>query len=271
MFTVVMSIYNRDDPKYFIDAIQSVLNQSLPPSEVLIVVDGQVNTMIQAALATLSVYPVIRIIQLESNMGLGGARHIAIQQATKDIIAVMDSDDICADGRFQRQILMLKNNNLDVVGGYIEEFDLIPRDNPRTRLVAVSHDALVRRARWKNPMNHVTIMFRKSAYIAVGGYKAIRYVEDYDLFYRMIISGARFENIPENLVYVRCGKEVLGRRVGFSYFRSELLLFNIMRRDKFINNPQWMLNVCIRIFARAMPRFLLGYVYKVFLRSKNQN
>ena len=119
-------------------------------------------------------------------------------------------------------------------------------------------------------MNHVTIMFRKSAYMAVGGYKAIRYVEDYDLFYRMMISGARFENVPENLVYVRCGKEVLGRRVGLSYFRSELLLFNIMRRDKFINNTQWMLNVCIRVFARTMPRFLLGYVYKIFLRSEDR-
>lgn len=271
MFSVVMSIYKGDDPRHFIDAVQSVLNQSLPPSEVIIVVDGQVSPMIQAALESLCDYPVIRTIQLESNVGLGGARHIAIQQATKDIIAVMDSDDICADGRFQRQISMLKNNNLDVVGGYIEEFDLTPRDNPRTRLVAVSHDALVKRARWKNPMNHVTIMFRKSAYIAAGGYKAIRYVEDYELFYRMIINGARFENIPETLVYVRCGKEVLSRRVGFSYLRSELLLFNIMRRDKFISNPQWMLNVCIRVFARTMPRFLLGYVYKVFLRTKNRN
>ena len=269
MFTVVMSIYNRDDPRHFIDAIQSVLNQSLPPAEVIIVVDGPVNSVIQAALATLCVYPVIRIIQLESNVGLGGARHIAIQQATKDIIAVMDSDDICADERFQRQISMLKNNNLDIVGGYIEEFDLIPRDNPRIRSVAVSHNALVKRARWRNPMNHVTIMFRKSAYMVVGGYKAIRYVEDYDLFYRMIISGARFENIPENLVYVRCGKKVLGRRVGFAYLRSELLLFNIMRRNKFINNTQWMLNVCIRVFARTMPTFLLGYVYKVFLRNKS--
>ena len=126
MFTVVMSIYNRDDPRHFIDAIQSVLNQSLPPAEVIIVVDGPVNPAIQAALATLCVYLVVRIIQLENNVGLGGARHIAIQQATKDIIAVMDSDDICADGRFQRQASMLKNNNLDIVGGYIEEFDLIP-------------------------------------------------------------------------------------------------------------------------------------------------
>ena len=269
MFTVVMSIYNRDDPRHFIDAIQSVLTQSLPPAEVIVVVDGSVNPLIEDALATLCVYPVIRIVRLESNVGLGGARYIAIEQATKDIIAVMDSDDICADGRFQRQISILNNNNLDIVGGYIEEFDLIPRDNPRIRLVSVSHDEIVRRAHWRTPMNHVTIMFRKSAYEDAGGYKAIRNVEDFDLFYRMIMSGARFENIPENLVYVRCGKEVLSRRRGFSYLRSELLLFNNMRREKFISNTQWMLNICIRVFTRSMPRFLLGFVYKVFLRSKS--
>lgn len=268
MFSVVMSVYEGDNFKNFMDAVQSVLNQSLPPSEVIIVVDGKVSPKIQTALEALRRDPIIKIIQLENNVGLGGARHIAIQKATRDIIAVMDSDDICADDRFQRQVLMLEDNNLDVIGGNIEEFDLTPRDNPRIRSVAVSHDAIVKRARWKNPMNHVTIMFRKSAYLAVGGYKAIRYVEDYELFYRMIVNGFRFGNIPETLVYVRCGKEVLNRRVGFSYLRSELFLFNMMRRDKFISNTQWMLNICIRVFARTMPKIFLGYLYKLFLRKK---
>jgi len=266
MFSVVMSVYSADDPNHFKDAVDSIFNQTLPPSELVIAVDGPVGVNIKNALDEVKKLSNVRLLQLKKNLGPGASRHAAIKICKYDIIAIMDADDLCDSNRFERQLKKFAENEVDVVGAYIEEFDYILGDNPRVRTVPISHPEILERGRWRNPMNHVTVMFRKKIYEAVGGYSYIRWVEDYDLFHRMFISGVRFENIPEVLVYVRCGEKVLAKRRGLDYLRTELTFLCRMRSSGFLNAPQWVTNSLIRITIRLMPQTVLGFLYKYLLR-----
>jgi glycosyltransferase involved in cell wall biosynthesis len=266
MLSVVMSVYYADDPDHFKDAVDSVFNQTIPPSELVIAVDGPVGVDIQDALDEVKILCNVRLLKLKKNLGPGASRHAAIKICKYDIIAVMDADDLCDSKRFENQLKRFADHKVDVVGAYIEEFDYILGDNPRVRTVPITHNEILERGRWRNPMNHVTIMFRKRIYKQVGGYSFIRWVEDYDLIHRMFIAGGRFENIPEVLVYVRCGTKVLAKRRGLDYLRTELKFLCRMRSSGFLNTTQWIANSLIRISVRLMPRTAIGLLYKYLLR-----
>jgi len=265
-FSVVMSVYEGDAPEYFREAIDSVLNQTLVPSELLIVVDGFVNDKLEAVLCQASSVDPIRIIRLPCNNGLGASRRLAISEAKFEIIAVMDADDICLPNRFERQFPLLESCQADIVGAWIEEFDINPGDLQRVRRVPTTHEEIFEYGKWRQPLNHVTAMFKREAYLSAGGYQSIRYVEDYDLLVRMLKKGIKFSNIPEVLVYVRCGKSMLKRRSGIHYLAAELRLFYKMYHAGYLNSLQLFWNVLARLIFRSMPNQLLGIIYDRWLR-----
>jgi glycosyltransferase involved in cell wall biosynthesis len=268
-FSVVMSVYHADDSDQFIDAVHSVFDQSIQPSELIIAVDGPVGNELASALRDIELLPNVQILRLERNLGPGGSRDHAIRTCNNNIVAIMDADDLCAFNRFERQLQELALTGVDVVGGYIEEFNLIPGDICRIRVVPIRHNEIIQLGHWRQPMNHVTIMFRKSVYEKVGGYHPLRCVEDFDLFHRMFVSGVRFSNIPEVMVHVRCGTAVLTRRRGMYYLRAELALLSRMRRSGFLSMPQWMASSSIRIAVRVMPSSVIGLLYKHLLRQQS--
>lgn len=260
-FSVVMSVYSRDDHDLFLMAVDSVVSQTVVPDELIIVADGPISSAMEQALVDLDHRHKIRLLRLEKNSGLGVARHFAILQARNELIGVMDADDIAVQNRFEQQLSEFESKNCDVVGGYIEEFEKKPCDLGRRRLVPLNHDEIVKFARWRQPVNHVTIMFKRTAYDRAGGYKSVRGIEDYDLIYRMIITGARFENIPSVLVHVRFETGVFSRRRGTAYLREENALLWRMRKSGFLSFWQWSRNSLVRTVARLLPVFLLSRLY----------
>ena len=266
-FSVVLSLYHADDPVQFKEAALSILNQTVQPSEIIVAVDGGLEPALESALADVSQEPIVRVLRLPVNLGLGGSRHAAISAAHYDIIAVMDADDIAVPDRFAAQLDALEYSSVDVVGGFIEEFDKQPGDTHRVRVVPTHHDDIIRYGRWRQPVNHVTIMFRRKAYEMVGGYQAIRGVEDYDLFHRMFVSGVRFANVPRVLVMVRCGTALLSRRRGTRYLRAEIALLGRMRASSFLTRWQYLTNMVIRLVFRMLPRPLLRLLYQGPLRA----
>ncbi len=267
-FSVVMSLYKSDDPEQFRAALASILDQTLIPAEVLVAIDGPIGPELEAVVAEAAHEPLVRFLRLEKNRGLGGSRQVAIDAASSDIIAVMDSDDLAVPDRFARQLPVLLETNVDVVGGYIEEFDVEPGDAGRIRKVPLTHDEILRFGRWRQPVNHVTIMFRRAAHEKAGGYLPIRGVEDFDLFHRMYVSGVRFANVPEVLVQVRCGDAVFERRRGMSYLKEELAVLRRMRESRFLSRWQWGGNVAVRLLTRLAPAPVLGLLYKAVLRGR---
>lgn len=268
--SVVMAVYQGDVPEFFRDAIDSVLNQTLAPNELLIVVDGPVNDRLESVLCEVSTLDSIRIIRTPYNNGPGAARDLAISEAKFEIIAVMDADDICLSNRFERQLSIMKSGQAEVVGSWIEEFDINPGDLERVRRVPVTHAEIFEFGKWRQPVNNVTTIFTRSAYYKAGGYQPIRYVEDYDLWVRMLKIGIKFHNIPEVLVHVRCGKSMLERRSGIPYLTVELRLIHRMYLAGYLNLFQLSGNVLIRLVSRLMPSRLLGKVYDKWLRYDNR-
>ena len=266
-FSVVLPVCSYDKSAYFTEALQSVLNQTLPPGEVIVSVDGPISDELRKSLAIFEDSLIVRIIYSGINLGPGVARHSAILAARFDTIAIMDADDISVPERFAWQYKFLNETEFDVVGGLISEFDRFPLDSKKVRRVPSSHPDVVRLMKWRQPINHVTIMFRRRAYFRSGGYRAFRFVEDYDLIYRMCLAGARFANVLEVLVYVRAGSSMMTRRRGWNYLCQEVALFNRMRSDRFLTFFQWGVNCAVRIALRLLPIVMIRPVYW-FLRSR---
>jgi len=261
-----MAVYAGDDPRFFTEAVHSILEQSSPPTEVLIAIDGPIGSAIESSITTFRANPLFRIIRLSENSGPGVARAEAIKVASTDLIAVMDADDISVDSRFELELKEFADESLDVVGGLIEEFRASPGDLRRIRMVPPLHEEILVKGRRRYPMNHVTLMFRRDAYLRAGGYGRQRTIEDYDLFFRMQRNGAVFRNIQKVLVLVRCGNAMATRRRGFEYLRAEVALYTRMYNHGYLSRTDWCVNLCTRMIARSLPSPVLDLVYRQLRR-----
>lgn len=266
-FTVVMSVYKNDKPEYLRLAIDSLINQTIKPNEIIIITDGPITAQLERELNTYSHYENIRFIKLYKNVGLASSRKEAIKNANFDIIAVMDSDDICELDRFERQINLIEANSEMVVSGWIEEFNNSPKDVGKVRKTPTSYRKIISYGKWRNPINHVTLMFTREAYDHVGGYSSIRHSEDWDLISRMLVKGIKVVGIPHVLVNVRAGDEMIERRRNIDQFKGELGLFIKMYKIGYLNFFQLISNMAIRIFLRVLPKFITKLTYKNLLRK----
>lgn len=268
-YSVVMSVYRGDTPAHLREALASILQQTLPPSELLIVIDGPVDKGIEDILTNITSAIPVRIVRSPQNVGVGAARHLGIVEAKHSIIGVMDADDISVLHRFKRQLELLEYEEVDIVGGSISEFDESLDDVRRIRTVPMTHQEIYEYGKWRSPMNHVTIMFKRLAYQNAGGYRPIRCFEDYDLFVRMIKAGVRFKNVPEVLVHVRCGTNMIRRRGGVKHIATELRVLWGMYKCGYTNGAQFLGNALIRIPIRLMPSHLRFWFYSRFLRRRH--
>jgi glycosyltransferase involved in cell wall biosynthesis len=266
-FSVVMAVYKNDNIDHLHIALNSIVNQSFPPSEIIISIDGPIDIDFDLFFDNYKIEIPLKFIKNNINRGPGFARHAAIISASYDLIGIMDSDDISLPSRFELQIRFMRLHKLDVVGSFINEFDISPEDANRVREVPLTHGKILKFCKWRCPMNHVTVIFKKSAYLNAGGYPFTRVAEDHELFYRMLTSGAHFGNINEILVHVRCGFNLLTRRRGLSYLSSELPFLKRMYNNGFLNLFEFFTNIVIRVFARLLSRTFLSSLYKFFLRK----
>ena len=269
-FSVSMCVYGGDDPGWFRTAVDSILNQTAKPDEVVLVVDGPVPDALDAVITGYAADPVFRVIRLEMNVGHGQARRTGLSACTNDLVALMDADDISAPDRFYKQLqLFAENPELTIVGGNITEFVDKPINIVGQRQVYVSDKEIKTDMKKRCPMNQMTVMFRKAAVEAAGGYVDWYCDEDYYLWLRLMLGGAVFANIPENLVNVRVGKEMYQRRGGWKYFKSEAKLQKWMLKNKVIGIGDYAVNVIKRLIVQVLlPNRLRGWVFQKFARKQ---
>lgn len=269
-FSVLIPVYSKENPENFDLALQSIFNQTLIPNECVIVEDGPVTLEIKNILKkyTESHPSILKIYSLPINKGMGYAMDFGLHKCTHDWIARADSDDINKPNRFEIQLNFLKSNpNVDVLGSYIQEFVKSPGDIDQFRKVCLSHNDIVKQMKFRNPINHMTVFFRKSKAIAAGGYWHKRVLEDYNLWYKLYKHDAIFANIDVPLVDARIGNNMVGRRRGYQYFLHEMEMFSEMQKDGFINLYTFVLTSGFRFILRLMPLNLLRVFYKKFLRG----
>lgn len=269
-FSVLMSIYFKESPDYFNEAMKSIwAEQSIKPSQIVLVQDGPLS---QELYSMISVWEgmlgnALKCVPLENNVGLGEALNIGFQYCDYEIIARMDTDDIAMPDRFEKQLAALENLKVDICSSWITEFDQDENTVTALRRLPEGHDDIFKFAKVRCPINHPAVMYRKSMVIKAGGYKSIMWFEDYYLWVRMLIVGAKFYNIQEPLVHMRAGMCQIERRSGIAYAKSELRLLKKFHDLGFLNAAEYFLMITFKFSIRVMPKGIVRQVYKL-LRSK---
>lgn len=259
MLSVLMSLYDKESPKNLFECLSSIAQQSLKADEVVLVYDGFINQNLKDIVSDFKDILNIKIIELESNVGLGDALKIGLINCSNELIARMDTDDICYKYRFEYQVKkMLENSDLDMVGASIIEFD--QNDNKRLKKLPLTNEEIKLFAKWKNPLNHMTVMFKKQSVLKAGNYKKHLFMEDYNLWLRMISIGCHIINIEEPLVHARTNNMVDKRR-GLKYLSSEIKLMKLKRELNFVGFINGILIFFVQSITRILPKFILSSLY----------
>lgn len=268
-FSVSMCVYGKDDPEWFKTAVDSVIDQTRKPDEIVLVVDGPVPDVLGSVIDEYEKLDFFKVIRFEVNQGHGNARRAGLENCSNDLVAIMDADDISAADRFEKQLEAFeKDGELAIVGGNITEFIGEPENVIGQRTVYGSDADIKNDLKVRCPMNLVSVMFRKTSVEKAGGFIDWFCEEDYYLWIRMALADMRFANIPETLVYARVGKEMYRRRGGVKYFKSEAKLQGFMLKNKVISFPRYMINVNKRLIVQVLlPNKLRGWVFKKFARK----
>jgi len=262
-FSLLLSVYDGDRPDFLSRAYRSAIKeQTVRPAEAIIVQDGPVRPELAGCLDELRASsPVpVTFLPLPANGGLGPALDAGLAAASYDVIARMDADDIAMPNRFEIQLPLIAQ--ADIVGGGLIEFVGEPENAVGRRVPPIGSAQIRKYARMHDPFNHPTVMYRRSAVQAAGGYGDFPLMEDYALFARMLTNGARPVNVPEPLVWYRVGATSFKRRGGTGLLRSELRLQREFRRSGFISTAEYVRNVLIRGGYRLVPWWLRRAVYK---------
>ena len=265
-----MSVYKNEKPDYLREALESVVQQTVMPNEIVIVKDGLLTEELDAVINEYSEkYPALfKIVAFEKNRGLGLALKDGVLACSYEYIARMDTDDVCKFNRFEKQIKFLKDNpNVVLLGCSSEEFDTNVEKPYALMRLPCKHKEIVRFASKRNPFRHPTVVFKKNAVLKSGNYRDFKYFEDYDLFVRIILNGYEVANLDEFLVCVRADKEQFSRRGGLLYLKYDLKFQKFLYCSDFVNLFQFIENVVVRSVVRLLPNCIRIWVYKSLLRK----
>ena len=267
-FSVLMSIYKAEKPSYLTMSLNSVLNQTLQASEIIIVEDGPLTTELYAILDEFeSKNPNIRRLRLSKNHGLGYALCEGLKICRYELVARMDTDDICKPNRFEVQVeFMEKNQEVDVLGTWIDEFFDDKENVVSIRKVPEESKVLYEFGKKRNPINHPTVMFKKSSVLKAGGYQTCMLLEDYYLWARMLKMGMVFHNIQESLLYFRLSHDIYKRRGGLKYAITEVKFQKELHKIGYLTIFETIRNIASRFFVRVMPVCIRRRIYRRLLR-----
>ena len=269
-FSVLMSVYDGENPLYLQASLMSLAHSTYVPSEVVLVEDGPINNKLQMVILKSRDFLTIKSVCLPENIGLPGALNEGLGACAHELIARFDTDDICASDRFEKQLMFMKDNPaVAAISSTIEEFDSVTGARLKRRSPPICHEDLLKRAKISSPLNHPAVMFRRSLVLSVGGYpiKLTRAFEDYALWIKLLVAGYKLANLPDVLVYMRAGYAQSFRRSGFSYAQEEFNFAKFLLRIGFLNYYEFIRFLCVRIPFRFMPKRMIALAYGCFARN----
>lgn len=264
-FSVLMSIYHKEKVEYLNRAMKSIWDeQTIKPDEIVLVQDGKLTQELYEEIGNWKekLKDILVIVPLEQNVGLGDALNIGMKYCTYELISRMDTDDISLPHRFEKQLEVFENSDIDICSSWVSEFDNSENEIVSYRKIPEKHEEIVTYSKMRNGINHPAVMYKKEVVEKAGGYKKMMWFEDYYLWARMILNGAKFYNIQEPLVNMRAGYGQLERRGGFKYAIEEFKFLKKLKEIGFLSTSQFMKSVVIRFIARVLPKSLLKNIYK---------
>lgn len=269
-FSVLLSLYYKENPEYLENSLESVFHQTLRADEVVLVEDGPLTPKLDAVVEKFKEqYPELKIVKLETNSGLGAALNEGLKHCSNDWVARMDTDDICKPIRFEHQINYIQSHpDCDLVGSWVDEFEENVSKIISVRKVPETPEEVYNYCKSRCPVNHPTVLYKKESVLQAGGYLTEYFPEDYFLWIRMLMNGARFYNIQDSLLYFRYSSETIKKRGGWKYAIGEIHIQKKIYQTGFISYPLYLKNSILRFVTRIMPLSLRKWVYHNLLRGE---
>ncbi len=269
-YSVLMTVYDKELPANPNESLESMLMQTYPPDELVLVCDGKLTCELNIIAKSFQseFRDIIKIIRIDENVGVGMANNAGINACSCPIIVKMDSDDISLPDRCAKQIILFATHpELDIVGTFVEEFNSETGETVSVKKMPVKHDQILKYARRRNPFNRQTIAFKKSAAESVGGYSDIKLCEDYEFIVRMLQNGAVGQNIPEPLVRYRISDEDFKKRGSWKQTKGFINVRRIIHKSGFSSFADMIIPCAIQLGLFILPSGFTKWVYKKILRK----
>lgn len=266
-FSVLLSVYYKERDSFLRLSLDSIFNQTIKPTEVVLVEDGPLTAELDKVIEEyLQRHGEIKVVKLPRNIGLGNALNEGLKHCSCELVARMDTDDVCKPFRFERQLKLFEEYpEVDVCSSWIDEFIGNADNVVSQRRLPKTNEEIVKFAKGRCPINHPAVMYRRSKVLEVGGYQG--FPEDMFLWVKLLMNGAKFYNIQESLLYFRTSDDVYKRRGGWKYAMDDVKTQWAFYKMQFLSFPEMCKNVMIRVSVRLMPNSLRSLFYKKLLRK----
>lgn len=270
--SVLMSVYRREKPEALREAFDSILSQTHLPTQIVLVEDGPLTKALYLEIERLKEqFPRVDCLRLEKNQGLGIALQQGLLLCEEEWVARADADDRNCPDRLEQQVSYLKEHpEISVLGGQIQEFFQEGGQEyyPSKRVVPQKFESVCRFAKRRNPLNHMTVLFRKKDVLEVGNYQPATGFEDYYLWLRLLKAGYTLENLPQVLTYARVGRGMIGRRGGISYISHSLSARYRFLQEGLIGKRDFFVTAVASVLVGILPSWLREKIYYNLLHKR---
>lgn len=264
-YSVLMSLYKKEKPEYLRLAIDSMLNQTVAPDEIIMVEDGPLTDELYAVL---NEYPMLHRIKNEKNLGLGLALNVGLKECRNELVARMDTDDCSKPERCEKQLKrFFEKPYLTIVGSHIDEFVDDPSNVISQRIVPTTSEEIYNFAKKRSAFNHPAVMYSKTAVLENKGYADLKRNQDVDLFGRMQFEGYKAENIDESLLWFRSSDELAKRRKSWQNTWSYIATIRRFWKMGYSSFIDYLMVGIAQVGMFLLPTKVQSYVYKKFLRK----
>ena len=268
-YTVLMSLYAKERPEYLKESLDSMLAQTVPPAEIVMVEDGPLTDGLEDVLREYdSAHPgLFNFVAYGENRGLGYALRQGMIACSNDVVARMDTDDVARPDRMEKQLAALESG-LDMVGSDVVEFIESPDKPVATTDLPKGMGAIRAYSKRRNPFRHPPMTFRKSKVMEAGNYSSdFLYFEDWDLFNRMLACGCRADNLGEPLVAMRVSEDFYARRGGVQYLKYAKAFKRAQVERGYFTERDYVCSYVPHALVCLMPNSLRSLIYRILLRK----
>lgn len=267
-FSVLMSLYVKEQSEYLKESLDSILNQTVKPAQIVVVKDGPLTEELETVLSSFiekepSLYT---IVPLEQNRGLGLALREGILHCDYELVARMDTDDIARNDRFELLLKEFESDpDLDVCGSHVLEFENSLDNIVAKRTVPLVDSEIKAYQKKRDAFNHPAVMFKKSKVLEAGNYQDCPLMEDTYLWVNMFLHNAKAKNIDDFLLYFRVGEDMFSRRGGWKYYKKYKQGQKMVYRTGYISFRDYYSTLFVQFVVALMPNRLRGFVFKKLL------
>lgn len=270
-YSFLISVYAKEEPRYLSEAFSCMLNQTYAPDEIVLVCDGPLTEGLESVISRVkdSYGDLLKLVRIEKNGGLGNALAVGVPECRNELIARMDSDDLCSLQRMEKQINYLQQHpEVSLIGSNAIEFI----DDPKKPVAFVelpeTNEEIRAFSAKRCAFRHPAILFRKEAVLSAGGYRGTyMWFEDTDLYGRMLANDCICHNIQEDLLQVRVSEDFYKRRGGIPYLKSMCLVKWELVRLGLSSKLDFLISAGGQILVCAMPNAMREAFYMTFLRK----